>query len=98
MNSVPLFTFTFPIYREVFKENVPKSAALNSFLVLQVSILDAQYIPVDVTVTDNKDGTYTCTYVATRNVKHTVSVTYGGVCVPNAPFRVLSQFSLHPQS
>jgi len=55
---------------------------------LHVAAMDADYNPVDVVVRDNKDGTYFCRYMPKRNVKHTILISYGGVSVPNSPFRV----------
>jgi filamin len=55
---------------------------------LAVTVTDADQLPVDVTVTDNKDGTYQCKYVPKKHVKHVVCVTYGGVIIPNFPVRV----------
>ncbi|XP_059165585.1 filamin-A-like isoform X3 [Physella acuta] len=55
---------------------------------LVISCMDVDYKPVNVEVKDNGNGTYTCRYQPTRNVKHTVTITFGGVMIPNAPFRV----------
>jgi filamin len=55
---------------------------------LGVTVTDADQHPVDVTVKDNKDGTYLCRYVPKKQVKHVVVVTYGGVVIPNFPVRV----------
>jgi filamin len=55
---------------------------------LYISCIDVDYNPVDVKVTDNGNGTYTCRYTATRSVKHTITITWGGVSIPNAPFRI----------
>ena len=55
---------------------------------ISITCIDADYKPVEVQVKDNRDGTYSCRYMPNRNVKHTVSVTFGGVAVPNSPFRV----------
>lgn len=60
---------------------------------LHVSVMDQDYNPVNVTVRDNGDGTYKCTYTATRSVKHTVQVNYAGVAVPKSPFRVSHETS-----
>ncbi|KAL8582065.1 hypothetical protein ACOMHN_028046 [Nucella lapillus] len=49
---------------------------------------DVDYKPIEVQVKDNKDGTYACRYMPTRPMKYTISVNYGGVAVPNSPFRV----------
>ncbi|XP_013789840.1 filamin-A-like [Limulus polyphemus] len=55
---------------------------------LDVSVLDENLKPVDVKVQDNKDGTYKCTYRPTMKNKHTIQINYGGVAIPNSPFRV----------
>ena len=57
---------------------------------LVTSAVDVDGTRAEVTVTDNKDGTYTCRYTATRAVKYSVSVTWGGVSVTKSPFKVLS--------
>lgn len=55
---------------------------------LLVSAVDVDGTRTEVTVVDNKNGTYTCRYTATRAVKYSVSVTWGGVSVPKSPFKV----------
>ncbi|KAL4226921.1 hypothetical protein ACF0H5_014899 [Mactra antiquata] len=55
---------------------------------LHITCLDVNYKPVEVTVKDNKDGTYSCKYVAKLPVKHTVIITWGLVGIPKSPFRV----------
>lgn len=47
-------------------------------------------VPLDVKTKSKGDGVYTCLYTPTEAVKHTVSVWWGGVSVPNSPFRVSS--------
>lgn len=37
------------------------------------------------------EGLYSCSYTPTTPLKHTVAVAWGGVSVPNSPFRVSSQ-------
>ena len=49
---------------------------------------DCDHNPVDVVIQDNKDGTFWCRYMPTRNVKHTITITWGSVMIPNSPFRV----------
>lgn len=44
--------------------------------------------PVDVQVKDNGNGTYTCSYTPRKPLKHTVMVSWGGVNIPESPFRV----------
>lgn len=46
---------------------------------------------MDVKVRSKSDGVYACSYTPTSALKHTVSVAWGGVSVPNSPFRVSSQ-------
>uniref|UniRef100_A0A0B7BJS8 Calponin-homology (CH) domain-containing protein n=1 Tax=Arion vulgaris TaxID=1028688 RepID=A0A0B7BJS8_9EUPU len=55
---------------------------------LNVSCIDVDYNPVEVQVQDNGNGTFTCRYMPTKSVKHTVTITFGGVSIPKAPFRV----------
>ena len=55
---------------------------------LVISCMDVDYKAVEVQVKDNRDGTYACRYMATRNVKHTITITFGGVTIPKSPFRV----------
>jgi len=55
---------------------------------LGVSCVDVDGTTVEVKVTDNKNGTYTCHYTALRGVKHTVSITWGGVSIAKSPFKV----------
>lgn len=55
---------------------------------LKITCLDVDLKPVDVQITDNKDGTYACKYMPKRAVKHTVTITWGGVQVPKSPFKV----------
>lgn len=55
---------------------------------LNIQCMDVDYKAVEVQVKDNRDGTYSCRYMATRSVKHTISITYGKVAVANSPFRV----------
>lgn len=56
------------------------------FLVLQ----DGEGVPVDVQVKDNGKGTYSCSYTPRKPVKHTAMISWGGVNIPNSPFRVSS--------
>lgn len=43
---------------------------------------------MDVSVKDNGNGTYSCSYLPKKPVKHTAMVSWGGVNIPNSPFRV----------
>lgn len=43
---------------------------------------------MEATVKDNGNGTYSCSYVPRKPVKHTAMVSWGGVSIPNSPFRV----------
>lgn len=49
---------------------------------------DNEGCPVEATVKDNGNGTYSCSYVPRKPVKHTAMVSWGGVSIPNSPFRV----------
>jgi len=55
---------------------------------LQVSAVDVDGNKVEVTVVNNKNATYSCSYTATRSVKHSISITYGSVSIPNSAFKV----------
>lgn len=44
-------------------------------------------------MSDNGDGTFSCVYVPTKAVKHTIIVTWADVNVPNSPFRVSARRS-----
>jgi len=55
---------------------------------LLVTVNEIDKTPLEVTVRDNKDGTYTCSYVPKNPVKHVVVVTYAGVMIPKFPVRV----------
>ncbi|XP_069142482.1 filamin-A-like isoform X9 [Argopecten irradians] len=56
---------------------------------LKISCLDVDLKPVEVQIKDNKDGTYSCKYMTKRAVKHVITITWGGVQIPNSPFRVM---------
>lgn len=43
---------------------------------------------MDVSVKDNGNGTYSCSYVPKKPLKHTAMVSWGGVNIPQSPFRV----------
>lgn len=62
---------------------------------------DGEGTPVDVQVKDNGNGTYACTYTPRKPVKHTAMVSWGGVNIPDSPFRVSTQreglFGVHTE-
>lgn len=43
---------------------------------------------MEASIKDNGNGTYSCSYVPRKPVKHTAMVSWGGVSIPNSPFRV----------
>jgi len=55
---------------------------------LHITALDVDSKPVEVTITDNKNGTYSCRYLPTRSVKYTITITYGGIGIANSPYEV----------
>uniref|UniRef100_A0A8C0JGP3 Filamin A n=1 Tax=Chelonoidis abingdonii TaxID=106734 RepID=A0A8C0JGP3_CHEAB len=63
---------------------------------LKVQVQDAEGSPVDVAVKDNGHGTYSCSYVPKKPVKHTAMVSWGGVNIPNSPYRVNVGAGSHP--
>ncbi|XP_078339973.1 filamin-A-like isoform X11 [Crassostrea virginica] len=54
---------------------------------LKVSCLDVDLKPIPVEVQDKKDGTFLCKYMPKKSCKHTITITWGGVQIPNSPFR-----------
>ncbi|XP_049441714.1 filamin-B isoform X1 [Epinephelus fuscoguttatus] len=63
---------------------------------LKIMAQDAEGLPVDVKVRSKGDGMYSCSYTPNSPLKHTVSVAWGGVSVPNSPFRVNVGKGSHP--
>lgn len=57
---------------------------------LRVQAIDQEYQPVDVQVRNNGNGTYNCRYTPRNPLRHTILVDYGGVAIPNSPFRVIT--------
>ncbi|XP_056000448.1 filamin-A-like isoform X18 [Ostrea edulis] len=55
---------------------------------LNVSCLDVDLKPVPIEILDKKDGTFQCKYMPKKSCKHTITITWGGVQIPNSPFRV----------
>ena len=55
---------------------------------LDIVAVDADSNPVEVKVTDNKNRTYTCKYTPVKATLHTICISYGGVSIPNSPFKV----------
>ncbi|XP_023664499.2 filamin-A-like isoform X2 [Paramormyrops kingsleyae] len=55
---------------------------------LKIYAQDGEGKPVDVKVKDNGNGTYSCSYSPSKPLKHTIVVSWGGVNVPDSPFRV----------
>ncbi|XP_052093723.1 filamin-C-like isoform X17 [Mytilus californianus] len=55
---------------------------------LKIVCEDDQHKAVTVEVVDKKNGTYTCKYMPKKMAKHTVTITWGGVQIPNSPYRV----------
>lgn len=50
--------------------------------------MDQEYQPVDVQVRNNGNGTYTGRYTPRNPLRHCILIDYGGVAIPNSPFRV----------
>lgn len=55
---------------------------------LDVSVMNKAFKKVDVKIKDNKNGTYKCEYTPKTSDKHVVQVNYGGVAIPNSPYKV----------
>ncbi|XP_069501557.1 filamin-A isoform X3 [Ambystoma mexicanum] len=63
---------------------------------LQVLVQDGEGKPVEVTTKDNGNGTYSCSYLPKKPLKHTAVVSWGGVNIPNSPFRMNVGAGCHP--
>ncbi|XP_066436819.1 filamin-A isoform X4 [Eleutherodactylus coqui] len=63
---------------------------------LKVSVQDSEGNPVDVTTKDNGNGTYSCSYLPKKPLKHTAVISWGGVNIPNSPFRMTVGAGSHP--
>uniref|UniRef100_A0A8U7NN68 Filamin B n=1 Tax=Corvus moneduloides TaxID=1196302 RepID=A0A8U7NN68_CORMO len=55
---------------------------------LAVQITDQEGKPKRVDIHDNKDGTYTVTYVPDKTGRYTIGVKYGGDDIPASPYRI----------
>ncbi|XP_071491356.1 filamin-A-like isoform X2 [Diadema antillarum] len=55
---------------------------------LIIDIKDQWGNKVEAEVKDNKNGTYTVYYTPEHPLKHTVAITWGGVSIPDSPFKV----------
>uniref|UniRef100_A0A8C1F8L6 Filamin A, alpha (actin binding protein 280) n=1 Tax=Cyprinus carpio carpio TaxID=630221 RepID=A0A8C1F8L6_CYPCA len=63
---------------------------------LKIQAQDRDGKPVDVQVKDNGNGTYSCSYTPRKPLKHTVMVSWGGVNIPESPFRMNIGAGCHP--
>ncbi|XP_077402570.1 filamin-A isoform X4 [Vanacampus margaritifer] len=63
---------------------------------LKIVAQDGEGTPLDVNVKDNGNGTYTCAYTPRKPLKHTVMVSWGGVNIPDSPFRMNVGAGCHP--
>ena len=55
---------------------------------LDVSVMDKNFKTIEMKVKNNKNGTYKCEYTPESSDKHVIQVNYGGVAIPNSPFKV----------
>ncbi|XP_041460314.1 filamin-B-like isoform X2 [Lytechinus variegatus] len=55
---------------------------------LVIDIKDQWGNKVEAEVKDNKNGTFTVYYTPEHPLKHTVAITWGGVSIPESPFKV----------
>uniref|UniRef100_A0A665V265 Filamin B n=1 Tax=Echeneis naucrates TaxID=173247 RepID=A0A665V265_ECHNA len=63
---------------------------------LKIMAQDVEGLPVEVKVRSKGEGLYSCSYTPSSPLKHTVAVAWGGVSVPNSPFRVTVGKGSHP--
>ncbi|XP_072136559.1 filamin-B isoform X1 [Mobula birostris] len=64
---------------------------------LKIYAQDSEGIPVNVQIKNKGDGTSVCSYTPTKPIKHTIAIAWGGVNIPNSPFRVNIGQGSHPQ-
>ncbi|XP_061617261.1 filamin-C-like isoform X2 [Phyllopteryx taeniolatus] len=55
---------------------------------LTVQILDSESIPKKANIRDNRDGTYTVSYVPDMAGRYTITIKYGGDEIPYSPYRI----------
>ncbi|XP_061523357.1 filamin-C isoform X4 [Phycodurus eques] len=55
---------------------------------LTVQILDSESIPKKANIRDNRDGTYTVSYVPDMAGRYTITIKYGGDEIPSSPYRI----------
>jgi filamin len=60
---------------------------------LRVQAIDQEGQPVDVQVRNNGNGTYNCRYTPRNPIRHCIWIDYGGVAIPNCPYRVTTLYS-----
>ncbi|CAI9593987.1 unnamed protein product [Staurois parvus] len=63
---------------------------------LKIYAQDAEGTPIDIKIKDNGDNTYVCVYVPLKAIKHTIIISWGGVNIPNSPYRVSVGEGSHP--
>ncbi|XP_072922819.1 filamin-C isoform X2 [Hemitrygon akajei] len=63
---------------------------------LKIYAQDAEGVPIDIQIKDNRDNTFFCVYVPQKPIKHTIIISWGSVNVPNSPFRVSVGEGCHP--
>ncbi|KAM4039064.1 filamin-C isoform 1-T1 [Anomaloglossus baeobatrachus] len=63
---------------------------------LKIYAQDAEGTPIDIKIKDNGDNTYVCVYVPIKPIKHTIIISWGGVNIPNSPYRVSVGEGSHP--
>ncbi|XP_077196543.1 filamin-C isoform X2 [Paroedura picta] len=63
---------------------------------LKIYAQDAEGVPINIKVKDNSDHTFSCVYVPTKPIKHTIIISWGGVNIPKSPFRVAVGEGSHP--
>uniref|UniRef100_A0A5F9DSU4 Filamin B n=1 Tax=Oryctolagus cuniculus TaxID=9986 RepID=A0A5F9DSU4_RABIT len=64
---------------------------------LKIFAQDGEGQPIDIQMKSRMDGTYACSYTPVKAIKHTIAVVWGGVSIPQSPFRVNIGQGSHPQ-
>jgi len=86
------------MFKKVYGGTPCEKFALSRLIIAVVSAQDGEGTPLDVQVRDNGNGTYACSYTPRKPIKHTVMVSWGGVNIPESPFRVSNRPNIEPSS
>uniref|UniRef100_A0A8D0GT13 Filamin C n=1 Tax=Sphenodon punctatus TaxID=8508 RepID=A0A8D0GT13_SPHPU len=92
----PFIAHILPATNAYFPEKVPAASPSLPSPEFLCRFQDAEGFPIDIKIKDNGDGTFSCVYVPTKPIKHTIIISWGGVNIPKSPFRVIVGEGSHP--